>query len=112
MRCHICPRKVGRADVPKGQFPVCRRCFGKQVEIFVAGRSKPQVFMVRSLSGRKMYRVIWDKLVTSCTCVDHELHAKSLHRRCKHERLVRFLAKAAGGMRQLVTNQWYRYRLD
>lgn len=118
-RCGICDRAVADyATMPaslKG-VPVCRRCHGRPVTIRTA-RPDPRLpavytFYVGSLSGGGgEWTVKRFRRQMTCNCPDFLHRGQVLMVPCKHVRLVRLLARAAGSWTAVPPGTTLRFRL-
>lgn len=110
-RCAVCDAGLSRprdTDAPsfdarrrRAGMPVCRRCFAATVTIRTAAEERlgARTFYVSSWDAAgPFYTVkVWNRHRAGCTCPDHTHRGQILGVPCKHIRLVRLLARAAGG---------------
>lgn len=118
-RCGICDRETGPS--PRGLarlgVAVCKRCFGRPVTVRTAtSETLPSVrtFYVTSISGRGEAYIVkrLGRTRITCTCPDFTHRGQVLGVPCKHIRIVRLLARAAGGWSKLPGGITIPFRLS
>lgn len=117
MRCGVCDRETANAPGAVG-VPLCRRCYGRPVTIRTA-RPAPNLpavytFYVSSLShpNQDPWVVKRFRRQMTCNCPDFLHRGQVLMLPCKHIRLVRLLARAAGGWTVIPHGATLRFRLS
>jgi len=101
-RCGICQRDIATAPPSEGTLgvPVCARCYGAQITIRIG--LTPGIFEVASFGdSKRRYVVTRERQQMVCDCPWFGFRDRPLALPCKHVTIVRLLAKAAGGWRQL-----------
>lgn len=119
--CAVCARKTAAPPPRMAGQPLCVRCFGRRVVIRTATREDlgARTFYVQTFTGEldpKTGKVLeyTVKLIARryhCTCPDFANRGVVLVQPCKHVRLVRLLARAAGGLRQVPAGATLHFRL-
>jgi len=110
-RCGICDAETGAAAPRMAGAPICRACVGCGVAIRSAASERllARTFFVRSLSGR-VVKVIARRF--TCTCPDYVHRGQVVRQPCKHVRLLRLVARAAGGLRQIPRGAAIEFRVS
>lgn len=116
MRCAVCARDVAPPARRMAGQPLCARCFDRPVVVRTARAEHlgARTFYVGSLTTGDADRYTV-KLMTGrrvhCTCPDYANRGVVLRALCKHVRLVKLLARAAGGLRHVPHGATLRFRL-
>lgn len=116
MKCAVCDRDTTATLGPLG-VAVCTRCARTTQHVRTArpSPSLPHVytFYVRSMSDATIeYAVKRFRRQVTCTCPDFVHRGQVLQVPCKHVRLVRLLARAAGGWTKIPPGTSLRFRLS
>lgn len=121
-RCALCGRETALPAMRQQRrgFPLCSRCHGRPARVRTAREERlgSKTFYVDPLAPRAgglsagFYTV---KLVgrrLTCTCPDFTHRGQVLRQPCKHCRLVRIVARAAGGIRRVPAGVDLRFTLS
>lgn len=122
--CGLCARELGAAGVRTPLTVLCRFCAGASVRVRTSaaervGPPKVRTFYVSSFQQRARVSATASEYVVkrfgrrmTCTCPDFVHRAQVENVACKHVRLIRLLARAAGGVDHVPAGVTLRLRLD